>query len=46
VSQTLIKVDYAMRFSTPKTGAGRRAVALDPSTVEALRSHRVRQLEE
>jgi integrase len=46
VSQTLIIVNYAMRFSAPKTGAGRRAVALDASTVEILRSHRVRQLEE
>jgi integrase len=30
----------------PKTRAGRRRVALDPGTVDALRSHRVRQLEE
>ncbi len=30
----------------PKTRAGRRRVALDPGTVEALRTHRKRQLEE
>jgi integrase len=46
ISQTLITVDYEMRFSTPKTDRGRRSVALDPMTVTALRAHRTRQLEE
>lgn len=32
--------------STPKTEPGRRAVALDPASVAALRAHRKRQLEE
>jgi len=46
VSQTVISVNYEIQFSTPKTNAGRRSVALDPGTIEVLRSHRVRQLEE
>lgn len=46
IRQTLITVDYAMTFSTPKTARGRRSVALDPTTVAALRTHRTRQLEE
>jgi integrase len=32
--------------SEPKTGAGRRTIALDPATVTALRAHRARQAEE
>jgi integrase len=34
-----------LEVGEPKTGAGRRRVALPPSVVESLRRHRVRQLE-
>jgi integrase len=46
VTQTLLSVNYRVSFSTPKTAAGRRSVALDPATVAALRAHRVAMLEE
>lgn len=46
VTQTLISVNYAVSFSTPKTARGRRSVALDPSTIGVLRDHRRRMLEE
>ena len=35
---------YDVQFSEPKTAHGRRMVALDPSTVSALREHRERQM--
>jgi len=49
ISQTLITTDVqrkgmpGMAWGTPKTGKGRRRVALDPATVVALRTHRSRQ---
>lgn len=46
VVQTLVTVNYKVIVSTPKTNRGRRSVALDPTTVAALRAHRVRQAEE
>ncbi len=46
VSRSLVSVDYAVQVSEPKTALGRRVVALDPATVQALRDHRSRQLEE
>lgn len=46
VTNTLILVDNKPVFSPPKSARGRRSVALDASTVAALRSHRTRQLEE
>jgi integrase len=46
VTQTLVSVNYAVTFSSPKTAKGRRSVALDPATVAALRAHRVAMLEE
>jgi integrase len=46
VTQTLIPVGYAITYGTPKTAKGRRSVALDAFTVNALRAHRRRQLEE
>lgn len=46
VSQTVISVDYHIKFSTPKTARGRRSVAIDTETVRVLREHRKRQLEE
>lgn len=46
VTQALIPVDHAVTYSTPKTARGRRSVAIDPFTVNALVAHRVRQIEE
>jgi len=52
ISRTLITTDVqrkgepGMAWGTPKTGKGRRQVALDPRTVAALRTHRTRQLQE
>jgi len=46
VTQTLVSVNYAVSFSTPKTDKGRHSVALDSATVGALRAHRVAMLEE
>lgn len=46
VSRSLISVDYKPQMSEPKTARGRRVVALDPATVQALRDHRARQLDE
>jgi integrase len=43
VTQTLVG---ERRLSSPKTEKGRRSVALDSGTVEGLRAHRARQLEE
>ncbi|MFN8186366.1 MAG: site-specific integrase [Gaiellales bacterium] len=46
IRRTLISVGYRIEWSEPKTENGRRSVALDPTTAEALRVHRMRQLEE
>jgi integrase len=46
IMQTLIAPDYRMQFSTPKTAAGSRSVALDPGTVAALREHAGNQAKE
>jgi integrase len=52
ITRTLITTDVqrkgepGMAWGTPKTAKGRRSVALDPSTVAALRQHRARQLAE
>jgi integrase len=47
VVQTLVVVNgYEVEFSEPKTARGRRVVALDQQTVEALREHRSRQVVE
>lgn len=46
VSRTLITVGSEIVWSTPKTSRGRRSVALDSSTVSALRRHRARQAQE
>ena len=43
---TLITIHNRLEWSTPKTERGRRSVALDPGTVDALRAHRARQAEE
>jgi integrase len=46
VVQTVIMVDRKVIVSEPKTDRGRRSIALDSVTVEALRRLRIRQLEE
>jgi integrase len=46
IRRTLISVGYRIEWSEPKTEKGRRSIALDPATAEALRVHRMRQLEE
>ena len=46
VVQTVTVVRRELAFSEPKTAKGRRSVALDSVTVDALRHHRRRQLEE
>lgn len=46
VTQTLLAVRYQMYFSTPKSRRGSRSIALDATTVSALRTHRKAQLEE
>ena len=46
ITRTLIEGRGAPQFSEPKTKRGRRSVALDAGTVDALREHRERQLDE
>jgi integrase len=46
ITRTLVEGRGAPRFSEPKTKRGRRSVALDAETVEALHEHRERQLDE
>jgi integrase len=46
VEQSLVTVDYRIELQPPKTKRGNRVIALDAGTVEALRQHRLRQLEE
>jgi integrase len=46
VRQTLLSVGYKLTFGTPKTARGRRTIALDTTTLEALARHRGRQVEE
>jgi integrase len=46
VRQVISLDKYTPFISEPKTGKSRRVVALDKGTVAALRSHRIRQLEE
>ena len=45
VEQAIVLADYAMHYSTPKSGKGRR-IDLDPSTVAALRTHKAAQARE
>jgi integrase len=45
IIQTLIAPGYKLAFSTPKNGKP-RSIAVDPGTVEALRTQRKRQLEQ
>jgi integrase len=46
VTQTVTSVGGELVVSTPKTQKGTRSVALDPTTLEALRAHKRRQAEE
>jgi integrase len=46
ISQTLQEVEHRISFTTTKTNRSRRTVALDPTTVEVLKAHRSRQIEE
>ena len=46
VRQVISLDKYTPFISEPKTSKSRRVVALDQGTVAALRSHRIRQLEE
>jgi integrase len=46
VRQTVVAPQRKIAYSTPKTAKGVRGIALDASTVEALRAHRKRQAEE
>ncbi len=47
VVHSLTVVDYhRVEMLEPKTAKGRRSVALDPATIDALRAHRKQQLEE
>jgi integrase len=43
IRQTRVAVDFIVFLSEPKTATSRRPIALDPLTIEALRSHRSRQ---
>jgi integrase len=43
IRQTLVTVNYQVQLSTPKTARGRRSVALDAATVQALRSWKAAQ---
>lgn len=45
ITQTLVAPRHQLVFSEPKTAAGRRMVALDETTLAALRQHRRRQRE-
>lgn len=46
ITRTLIEGKGAPRFSEPKTKRGRRSVALDPGSVDALQGHHTAQLDE
>ncbi len=40
INQTVIAIGWNVHLGQPKTQAGRRPIALDPSTIEVLRKHR------
>jgi integrase len=46
VVQTLVAPRYVLTFSEPKTEQGRRSIDLDAETVNVLRAHHKRQMEE
>ena len=46
INETRVVVDGKPVTSSPKTGAGRRSVPLDPSLVALLRTHKATQAQE
>jgi integrase len=46
ICQTLVPVDGKVIISDPKTARGRRTIALDPVSLEALKTHASRQADE
>lgn len=46
ICQTILPISHQPRVGEPKTARGRRSVALDQRTVDALHLHRKRQLEQ
>jgi integrase len=46
IRQTVLSVGYEILIGTPKTGRGRRSIALDSATVTTLRSHRKSQAQQ
>lgn len=46
IRRALVPVAGTVRISEPKTVRGRRTIALDPQTVEALKAHAARQADE
>jgi integrase len=46
IAQTVVPLRHGVAWGEPKTAKGRRGIAIDPSTVAALRAQRTRQLEE
>lgn len=46
IQQTLIEIRYQVEVSTPKTAKGRRSIALDAGTLEALKRYRAQVLQE
>ena len=44
INQTVIAIGWNIHFGQPKTQAGRRPIALDPSTVQVLREHQLAML--
>jgi hypothetical protein len=46
IVQTLTTVSHRVHIGRPTTGKSRRRVSLDAVTFDALRVHRIRQLEE
>jgi integrase len=39
IVQTLLSINYQLSYGAPKTNRGRRSIALDRTTVEALKAH-------
>jgi integrase len=46
IRRSLVRLGSGVAFSEPNTRMSRRLIALDPTTVAALKDHRKRQLEE
>ena len=46
IRRALVPVDGVAQISEPKTRRGRRTIAIDPETLEALKAHAARQADE